>query len=246
MKIGAAQIRLYPDLERNLNNIGHWMRMANEQGVVILNFPETSLTGYLFEAFSHVKQADIDSGIDTLGALAQQLGISAVVGSPYWVDEALFNSVVVLRADGKRFLYHKNNLVSYEKAYFVAGKETVAFELEGLKFGTLICRDQNSSSLAHRIREEGTNVLFISCAHFYSPMEARLKIEKNRALPIVRAYENGLFVCKANAVGSYGGRVSLGHSLIVGPNGVVIGEAGETNEELLTFDIDKLNLDWSW
>jgi predicted amidohydrolase len=31
--------------------------------------------------------------------------------------------------------------------------------------------------------------------------------------------------------------------MIVGPDGVVIAEAGETEEELLTFDIDESTLD---
>jgi len=246
MKIGAAQIRFHLDFEKNLKNISHWMRMASEQGVDILNFPETSLTGYLYETFSDVRQEDIASGIDQLGTLTQKLGISAVVGTPYWLDDRLFNSVVVLLADGRRFLYHKNNLVSYEEEYFVPGTDLLSFDIEELRFGTIICRDQSFPGLAQRIKEEGGNVLFISCAHFYPPMQARLKVEKNRALPIARACENGVFVCKANAVGSYRGRVSLGHSLLIGPNGVVISEAGETGEELLAFDVDEFNLDWTW
>jgi predicted amidohydrolase len=162
------------------------------------------------------------------------------------VDDRLFNSVVVLVADGRRFLYHKHNLVSYEEDYFVPGNDLLTFDIATLRFGTIICRDQNFPRLAQRIKEEGAHVLFISCAHFYPPMEARLKVEKNRALPIARACENGVFVSKANAVGSYRGRISLGHSLLIGPNGVVISEAGETEERLLAFDINELDLEWSW
>ena len=171
------------------------------------------------------------------------MGISAVVGTPYRMGERLFNSVVVLLADGRKLLYHKNRLVSYEEAYFVPGKEILTFDLGELRFGTIICRDQNSPGLANRIKKDGAHVLFISCAHFYPPPEARLKVDKNRAFPIARALENGLFVCKANAIGTYRGRVNLGHSMIVGPNGVVIAEAGENEEELLTFDIDESTLD---
>lgn len=246
MKIGAAQIHLYPDLEQNLTNISKWAKRASEQGVDILNFPETSLTGYLFKGFSEIRADDIARSIDRLSALVQTLGISMVVGTPYWVDDQLFNSVAVLLSDGRQFLYHKNNLVSYEKEYFSPGSKSLTFELGKLKFGTIICRDQNFPLLSKRIKDEGARVLFISCAHYYSPMEARLKVDKNRALPIVRAYENSFFVCKANAVGSYRGQINLGHSIIIGPNGVVINEAGETTEELLTFDIDELNLDWKW
>ena len=246
MKIGAAQIHLYPDLEKNLKNISEWTKRAWEQGVDILNFPETSLTGYIYDGFLKIKTDEIIDGIDELSKLAKVLGISLVVGTPYRADDQLFNSAAILLADGRRFLYHKNNLVSYEQEYFAAGAELLTFEMGKLKFGTIICRDQSFPLLARRIKEAGAHVLFISCAHYYPPMEARLKVDKNRALPIVRACENSLFICKANAVGSYRGQINLGHSMIIGPNGVVISEADETHETLLTFDIDESRLDWKW
>jgi predicted amidohydrolase len=64
-------------------------------------------------------------------------------------------------------------------------------------------------------------------------------------LPIARASENQFFVFLANAVGTIQGRISLGKSMIVGPNGIVLSEAGETQEELLAIDIDP-SFDWSW
>ena len=243
MKIAAAQIRLYPDLEKNLKSIRHWITVASERGVGIINFPETSLTGYLYEEFARVRQEEITRRIEQLHMHIRESGVSAVVGTPYWMGDRLFNSVVVLLADGNRLLYHKNHLVSYEEAYFVPGAEFLTFDIEPLRFGTIICRDQSFPGLTQRIKKDGAHVLLISCAHFYPPPEARLKVDKNRALPIARALENGLFVCKANAIGTYRGRINLGHSMIVGPDGVVIAEAGETEEELLTFDIDESTLD---
>ena len=246
MKIAAAQIHLYPDMERNLKNITGWAKKARAQGVDLVNFPEASLTGYLFDGFSQLNAKEVNRAIDELEGLALELGINLVVGTPYWVEDRLYNSVAVLLADGRRLLYHKTYLVSYEQEYFSAGSDLLTFELGTLTLGTIICRDQSFPMLARRIKKAGAQVLLISCAHYYPPMEARLKIDKNRALPIARSCENGFFVCKANAVGSYRGQINLGHSMIVGPNGVVIAEAGETQEELLTFDIDETRLDWRW
>lgn len=246
MKIAAAQIHLYRDVERNLENIAAWAKKARDRGADLVNFPETSLTGYLFEGFDLLDAGAVNQAIDELEGLARELGINLVVGTPYRVEDRLYNSVAVLLADGRRLFYHKTHLVSFEKGYFAAGSQMLTFELGSLTLGTIICRDQNSPELAGAIRDAGARVLFISCAHYYPPMEARLKIDKNRAMPIARAVENGFFVCKANAVGSYRGLINLGHSLIVGPNGVVIAEAGETREELLTFDIDENKLDWRW
>lgn len=246
MKIAAAQIHLYPKVAQNLENITNWTRKAKDRGVDLVNFPETSLTGYLFEGFNQLDAEEVNSAIDQLAALARELGINLLVGTPYWVGDYFYNSVVALLADGRKFLYHKTHLVSYEKEYFAAGSETLTFDLGTLNVGIIICRDQSFPDLSARIRDAGARILFISCAHYYPPMVARLKVDKNRALPIARACENGFFVCKANAVGSYRGEINLGHSIIVGPNGVVIAEAGETQEELLTFDVDETRLDWRW
>jgi len=246
VKIAAAQIHLYPEVEQNLENITNWTQKASSQGVDLINFPETSLTGFFFDGVSQLNEKKIRLAIDKLERLAIELGINIVVGTPYWWEGHLYNSVVVLLADGRRLFYHKNNLVSYEQKYFATGSNLLTFELMSLTLGTIICRDQSFPMLAGRIKKAGAQVLLISCAHYYPPAEARLKIDKNRALPIARASENGFFVCKANAVGSYRGQINLGHSMIVGPNGVVIAEGGETQEELLTFDIDETRLDWRW
>ena len=138
------------------------------------------------------------------------------------------------------------HLVAFEAEYFSGGSDLLTFPCGNMTLGVIICRDQSFPMLAKKLKEAGTDVLLISCAHYYVPNEARLKIDKNRALHIARACENHFFVCKANAVGSYRGRINLGHSMIVGPNGVVIAEAGETDEQLLTFDMDETSLDWRW
>ena len=245
MIVGVVQIRLFPDLERNLSSIKRWIARAADQGVDILNFPETSLTGYIYDAFLKVREEDVLRSIDQLKKITQELGISIILGTPFWEDNHMYNSVVVLLNDGRQYVYHKNNLVAYENDYFSVGHEILTFQLNEFTFGTIVCRDQSFPELARSNKEAGAQVLFISCAHFYSPNEARLKIDKNRALPIARASENQLFVCKANSIGTIQGRINLGHSIIVGPNGIVLSEAGETQEELLVIDIDP-SFDWSW
>ena len=246
MKIAAAQIHLYPEVERNVENIKAWARKAHARGVDLVNFPETSITGYIYDAFRKLTSHEINGAIDELEALVKELGINLVVGTPYRVKDQLYNSVVVLLRDGEKLFYHKTHLVSFEKKYFQGGTDLLTFRSGNLTLGTIICRDQSFPTLTQKLNEAGTEVLLISCAHYYPVNEARLKIDKNRALPIVRACENNFFVCKANAVGSYRGEINLGHSMIVGPNGVVIAEAGETEEQLLTFDMDETRLDWHW
>jgi len=246
VKVGSAQIRLAWDIPANVSKISQYLGLAHLQGVAILNFPEASLTGYRFQAFKDIDQGEIESGLDRLQKKVEETGVAAVVGTPFWEGRSLFNSVVVLFPDQPRSVYHKHHLVSFEESVFTSGTHPLVFKREGAVFGTLICRDQNFPFLASQMKELGAQVLFISCAHYHSPMEARWKVDKNRALPIARACENRVFVFKANAVGTVPGMISLGGSLIVGPNGLVITMADQTAEQLLVYDIIPSDFQCSW
>jgi len=105
------------------------------------------------------------------------------------------------------------------------------------KFGVLICRDQNHPMLVHEYKTLGADAIFILSAHFYDPIEAIRKVNKNRALPIARAVENNLWVLKANAVGSSDEKISLGGSLIIDSNGFIIHGGNTINEMLLSYEI---------
>jgi predicted amidohydrolase len=63
-------------------------------------------------------------------------------------------------------------------------------------------------------------------------------LDKNKALPIARAVENEVYVFKANAVGSLGNTVSLGGSIIVGPEGPVISQSDKTGEGILYSEVN--------
>jgi predicted amidohydrolase len=53
-----------------------------------------------------------------------------------------------------------------------------------------------------------------------------------------RAAENGVFLVAADHVGEERGRSYLGRSLIVGPDGEILAEAGTSEETLLIADVD--------
>ncbi len=238
MRIAVAQIRSLDTVEGNAASILRFIAEAHHLGVQILGFPETALSGYLMERFPRVDVAILGAALDEIAARARDTQLAVVLGTPTKDDGGLRNSAVVLLPDGSRHVYHKINLVSYERAWFVPGETPLTFELDGTRFGVAICRDQNSPELVRGLAHAGARGLFLCSAHFYDPVEARMKLEKNVALPVVRAYENELYVFKANAVGTNHGTVSYGTSMIVDSRGIVLQRAGETQEELLIHDVD--------
>ncbi len=238
MKAAVAQIKLYEDIDANVRTISKYIALASKQNVEILCFPECNITGYVRD-FNTVDQ---DAVIETLDIIQEQVthsGVNVIVGVPYFERKKRFNSAIVLLTNGERYIYHKINLTSSDEAFFKKGKEPLIFRLGDVKCGVLICRDQNDPMLAAKYKTLGADAIFILSAHFYEPIEAIRKLNKNRALPIARAVENNLFVLKANAVGSANTKISLGGSLIIDPEGFVVREGNTINEMLLSYEISK-------
>jgi predicted amidohydrolase len=79
--------------------------------------------------------------------------------------------------------------------------------VEGIKYGVLICRDQNNPLLA--ARNKNKDILFYLSSRHYGKLEAIKKERRNKAFPIVRALENKIYVAKADAVGEQNGSINL-------------------------------------
>jgi predicted amidohydrolase len=238
MKIGVAQLNLADSVGENTQKILGFVERGIHEGLACLAFPETALSGYVYDGFLTLDYAAVVSALDRIGKRVRGTGLHAVVGTPFEESGVRYNSAAVIYPDGRRLVYHKNLLVSYEEKYFKAGTKRLAFEAGGQRFGVMICRDQNSPELARELGGMGARGIFILSAHYYGLIESHMKREKNRALPVARAYENNVYVFKANAVGSIQGKVSYGGSMLIDPRGVTIQGADDRNEELLVCDID--------
>ena len=237
LKIRLAQIGLSRRIGQNLRKISGLVEAASRDKVDMLCFPECALTGYIRD-FSTLDYGDVLRAIDALGQLAKGK-ICLIVGTPHAEGEKLFNSAFVLLKNGTRQIYRKQHLTQYDENYFSAGRGSLTFEVGGVRCGVAICRDQSHNAVFTEYRDAGTKVVFLPSAHYYPPTEARAKVDKNRALSIVRALDNGIFVAKANAVGTMGRKVSLSGSLIVDPLGVVVREAESEEETTLTYAVKR-------
>lgn len=246
MKIGVAQLDLSGSLRANLDKIKAYTARALEEGLELLAFPETALTGYLYEQFLDVACDELEDALSGIQDIIATTGLCLIIGTPTRVEGRGYNSAAVLFPDGKRALYHKRYLTDYESSYFERGEHEMVFTHGGHSVGVLICRDQNRPDYAAGLKERGAEVIFILSAHHYELVESRMKREKNIALPIARAYENNLFVCKANTVGTIQGNISYGGSMIVDPRGIVVVRGSEHGEELLSYQADLGSKDLVW
>jgi predicted amidohydrolase len=235
LKAGVAQISLCNEIATNTKKILSYLKSAASMKLDFVCFPECCITGYKRD-FHNIVWDEVAQALNELQEAVTTEGITIAVGTPYAEVGKLYNAAIVV-SKNQRLKYFKNNLTEFDRLYFAEGNEVLPFEVAGFRCGLLICRDQNDPRLTQEYARAGTKAVFLLAAHYYPPAEARRKLEKNRALPIARAVENGLFVAKANAAGFQDEDVSLGHSMIVDPEGSVVCEANENEEKLLYYDL---------
>ena len=238
MKIGVAQLNLTEAMEKNAEKIIHFLEKGKEERLDVLAFPETALTGYIYDGFYDLDCGKVTDALARIARCVKGSAVHAVVGTPFRENDTLHNSAVVIFPDGRQAVYHKNLLVSYEEKYFRAGTRKLVFQAGGHGLGVMICRDQNSPELARELKGMGARGMFILSAHYYGLVESQMKREKNNALPLARAYENNVYVFKANAVGTIQGKVSYGGSMIIDPRGITVLRADDRHEELLACEVD--------
>ena len=164
-----------------------------------------ALTGYTEEILRTENMNNIvDNALSEIKKTCKDVNTVAIVGHPYKKGEELYNRTSVFLPGGKTYTYDKKYPTEVELKYFEKGNNSpLVFTYCGKKIGVIICRDQNYPDLTAELVKCGAEFVYILSAHFYDPKEARWKLEKNRAIPITRAVENGVYVLLSNFVGSH-------------------------------------------
>ncbi len=233
MKIAIAQINCtVGDLAGNAAKIADYAQRAKVQGAQILLTPELSLCGYppedllLRDGFYRACDA-------TLNELAQQVqGITLIVGHPHKVGKSCYNAASVL-SDGKIVAtYHKHSLPNHsvfdEERYFTHGSEPCLLEMDGVKFGIVICADVWHDYAASRAKEAGAQMLLVLNASPYHFDKQSTRYDTVRE----RINETGLPVVYANLVGGQDELVFDGGSFTMDANGRLIHQFAAFDELL--------------
>ncbi len=168
LKILAAQLNpIVGDIDGNLELARAVLKEGTEKGADIVVFSEMFLLGYPPEDLvlkpSAVK--DCMAAVDTLAA--ESGGAPAfVIGSPWSVDGALYNSVLHCVDGAVAARYDKQELPNYgvfdEQRLFDKGQSpAVIIDVKGVKIGLAICEDVWFERVPNAARAAGAELLII-------------------------------------------------------------------------------------
>jgi predicted amidohydrolase len=238
VKIAAVQMQtVLMDAESNLDAVIGRLHDAASTGAKVAVFPECTLTGYSLTAEEALEVAEEIEGprLSRLVAACQADDMLAVVGT-LEVDQGgrLYNTAMLVGPAGLLGSYRKTHLPHLGVDRFLAagGSITGPFTTTVGKLGVLICYDLRFPEPIRALALQGAQAVLLPTAW---PASATLYPE---FMAQSRSAENSLFLVAANRCGEERGTRYLGRSIITGPNGEILAEAGPTDDEILCADID--------
>ncbi|WRX33935.1 Carbon-nitrogen hydrolase - like 9 [Theobroma cacao] len=250
--VSALQFACTDDIPTNLATAERLVRAAHEKGANIILIQEL-FEGYYFcqaqreDFFQRAKPYKDHPTIQRMQKLAKELGVVIPVSFFEEANNAHYNSVAIIDADGTDLgLYRKSHIPDgpgyQEKFYFNPGDT-------GFKVG--ICWDQWFPEAARAMVLQGAEILFYptaigsepqdegldSCDHWQRVMQGHAGAN---VVPLVASNRIGKEMIETEHGNSE--ITFYGNSFIAGPTGEIVAAANDKEEAVLIahFDLDKI------
>ncbi|MEX2180144.1 MAG: NAD+ synthase [Gemmatimonadaceae bacterium] len=246
------------DYPANLHRLGELFAQndALSPRAQLLCLPESALTGYFLEG-------GVRDVAMTAGALASDLNeiYRSAVKSPRMLDVALgfyeqwdrklYNSALYVTLGGAepvvRHVHRKLFLPTYgmfdEERFVDRGREVRAFDTDFGRMALLVCEDAWHSLTGAIAALDGAQVILLLAAPpargpWADTQGVPASVNRWERLARDIAEEHGVFVALANLVGSEGGKIFPGASMLMGPKGDLRVRGPLWEEALVTSDVD--------
>lgn len=137
---------------------------ATRQGAVIAVFPECATTGFHRRISEEATQSKIEASLLGIQDACARLGISAVVGTPFFNpndDSSLWNAVVAIDANGTiAAICPKVGVTESERRFFTPGKRQSGFTVSGLRCSVILCREIDDYQIVKEDLAEVPQLMF--------------------------------------------------------------------------------------
>ncbi|XP_039032713.1 N-carbamoylputrescine amidase [Hibiscus syriacus] len=260
--VSALQFACTDDVPTNLATAERLVRAAHAKGANIILIQEL-FEGYYFcqaqreDFFKRAKPYKDHPTIKRLQELAKELSVVLPVSFFEEANNAYFNSIAVIDADGTDLgLYRKSHIPDgpgyQEKFYFNPGDTGFkVFQTKFAKIGVAICWDQWFPEAARCMVLQGAEILFYPTAIGSEPQDEGLDSREHwqhvmqghagaNLVPLVASNRIGKETIETEHGKS---RITFyGHSFIAGPTGEIVAAANDKDEAVLIapFDLDKI------
>jgi N-carbamoylputrescine amidase len=254
--VAATQMACSWDRDANVARGEKLVREAAARGAQIVLLQELFETPYFCKDHlaSHLELAKPLEGhpaVEHFRGVARELGVVLPISVFERSNNAFYNSIVIVDADGSVLgFYRKSHIPEgpgyHEKFYFSPGDTGFkVFETRYAKLGVAICWDQWFPETARSMALMGAEILMFPTAIGSEPQDAGIDSSAHWQRTMQgHAAANIMPLVASNRIGSESGEkytmTFYGSSFIASPTGEIVAEAGRDEETVLTasFDLD--------
>lgn len=230
-RVAIAQLPITGDAMMNSTKIKQAMHEAAKGKARLIQFPEGMLTGYAKHPimdWETVNWTLVHEELESIMKLAAELQLRVVLGSahmltpPHWPH----NSLYIISDAGELVNRYDKRIVSHTEVtrFYTAGSEPVIFDIDGYRFGCMICVEINFPQLFTEYGNMGIDCLLLSAYP-----EAEIFHLKARAHAAVHCFWIGLSTPTDTA--------HFIRSGLIGPDGEVV-NAIEEKEGIVIAELD--------
>ena len=219
--VRAVQARpILGNIEHNLDLITKSLSKATTDDIDLVVYPELFLTGY------HIGELDIGKLAKKIDDACSRIAdctadLTAVIGTPVFEDEQLFNSAVVFDSGSIVGTYHKTHLYGDEPSVFQAGSTFQSFETSAGNLGVQICYDLEFPEVSRQLSLRDAQVLVTLSANMRPFAHDQTVYSAARALENIRPH------VVSNRIGEERGVEFFGGSRILDERGRPVVTAGK-------------------
>jgi NAD+ synthase (glutamine-hydrolysing) len=249
LRVALAQINVtVGDIDGNVAKIQHHLKLAQQQRVNLILFPELAIAGYPPEDLL-LKPGFAAANRRALQTLAPHTaGLTAIVGL---VDrqQDIFNAAAVLHNGELAGIYHKSLLPNYavfdEDRYFSSGDTPLLFTLSGsegergVNFGVSVCEDIWYPAGPPEAQAAAGAELLLNISA--SPYQSG-KIQSRERMLATRAADNVAIVAFCNLVGGQDELLFDGSSVVIDERGNVLARGKSFEEDFVIADLNVGNV----
>ena len=256
--VAATQMACSWDIEANLDRAEALVREAAGKGANVILLQELFETPYFCpdqkqSYFALAKPFEGNPVVGRFAALARELGVVLPVSFFEKANNAHFNSVAMVDADGTVMgLYRKSHIPQgpgYEEKYYFNPGDT-GFRVWKTRFGTIgvgICWDQWFPECARSMALMGADILLYPTAIGSEPQDPTIDSSQHwqRAMQ-GHAAANMVVLAASNRIGVEKNDAATmtfyGSSFIAGPTGEKLAEAGRDAQAVIaaSYDLEAL------
>lgn len=244
MRVALASPPFPKSIADGLLQVEKLIKDAAKEKAEIVCFPESYIPGYPGDGYKIEEHSPekLRSALDKICALAHKYFIAVIIPMDWNDGDGILNVAFVISNTGDVLGYQaKNQLDPSEDNIWIAGKERKIFEVNGVKFGIVICHEGfRYPETVRWAAQRDAKIVFHPQFTGSDFGEVQLTEWGNKDNPyyekamMMRALENTIYFASVN----YATRYAESGTALIAPDGKCIAHEAYGREGVLVAEID--------